>query len=97
MIIASITRSTGDLVVSTEPHPKTGAPMVLLAHVRADETVSCRTPLQPSELPQVIAALQLAAQKLKAPGASAQHRTVRAEPHGREQIELQLEEDAKLF
>lgn len=88
MIIASITRPTGDLVITTDAHPKTGAPIVVLAHIRDDETVAHRTALQPSELPQVIAALQIAAQKLRPPG-KAQHRTIRASD--------QLEEDRRLF
>ena len=74
MIIAAITRPTGQLVISTEPHPKTGAAMVVIAHVRNDDSVAHKTALQPSEIAQVVAALQLAAQKLTA--RKPQHRTI---------------------
>jgi len=73
-IIAAIPRPSGQLVISTDNHPQTGASMVVLAHVATDEKVTCRSPLQPSELKQVIAALTLALQTLAA--RKPQHRTI---------------------
>ena len=87
MIIAAITRPSGQLVVTTEAHPRTGDTIVVLAHVHADETVAHRTALQPAELAQVIAALQVAQQRLRAP--RPQHRTISADE--------QIAEDGRLF
>jgi len=77
VIIAAITRPSGQLVISIDPHPRTGANVIMLAHVAEDETVTCRAPLQPTELPEVIAALQLAQQRLRPP--RPQHRTISAD------------------
>lgn len=75
MIIAAIPRPGGNkLVVSIEQNDKDGSPYVLFANVRADETISHRAPLRPSELTQLIAALTLAAQTLTA--RKPQHRTI---------------------
>ncbi|MEI9940370.1 MAG: hypothetical protein WDO69_24400 [Pseudomonadota bacterium] len=48
--------------------------MIVVAHVRGDETVAHRTALMPSEIAQVVAALTMAAQTLSA--RRPQHRTV---------------------
>ena len=74
MIIAAIPRDPGQLVISIDNHPRTGDSMVVVAHIREDETVICRSPLKPSELKQVISALTLASQTLVA--RKAQHRTI---------------------
>ena len=87
MIIAAIPRASGQLVISIDNHPQTGASMIVVAHVGLDEKISCRSPLQPSELTQVIAALTLASQTLTA--RKTQHRTISAT----EQIEI----DKRLF
>lgn len=86
MILAAIPRASGQLVISLENHPKTGASMVVVAHVGEYEKVVCRSPLQPSELKQVIAALTLASQTLTA--RKAQHRTLTAAEHQAEEREL---------
>jgi hypothetical protein len=86
MIITTIARPTGQLVVSTEPHPRTGSPMIVIAHHRADNTVAQRTALRPSEIAEVVAAMQLAAQRLTR---RSQHRTISAAE--------QIAEDGKLF
>ncbi|MEO7037301.1 MAG: hypothetical protein ABI548_25330 [Polyangiaceae bacterium] len=87
MIIAAIPRAAGQLVVTIDPHPKTGKSMVVVAHVQADEKVIHRTALQASELKDVISALTLASQTLAA--RRPQHRTISAAE--------QLAEDRRLF
>lgn len=87
MIVAAIPRSSGQLVISIDNHPQTGASMVVLAHVGTDEKVTCRSPLQPSELKQVISALTLASQTLTA--RRPQHRTISASD--------EIEETRRLF
>lgn len=86
VIIAAIPRTSGQLVISIENHPKDGSSMVVLAHVAPDEKVTCRSPLQPSELKQVLAALTLAAQTLTA--RRPQHRTISASESLAEEKEL---------
>ena len=86
MIVAAIPRPTGQLVIELTNHPQTGASMIVLAHIGNDEKVTCRSPLQPSELTQVVAALQLASQTLTA--RKPQHRTLTAAEHQAEERKL---------
>jgi hypothetical protein len=91
MIIAALTRPTGQLVISTENHPKTGSPMIVISHVRDDESIAHRTAMRPSEIHQVAAALHVAVHTLQAK--APQHRTISASA----ELERRLEEDRKLF
>ncbi len=88
VVIARVQRGPDELRVTLEPHPRTGRTIVMLAHVRADGSMGPRAPLQASEIDQVVHALQIAAQTLRATKRP-QHRTISAAD--------QLEEDRKLF
>ena len=83
VIIAKIPRGSDELRIALEPHPRTGQTIVMVAHVRADGSLGPRAPLQASELDQVVHALQIAAQTLKAIK-PAQHRTLSSSEAERE-------------